>query len=73
MEIQGKITHGPRAIAHFFFGGLLRNAAAGFVVGGWIFFGFWEHFSKLANIQMSFNRPIERHFYDPKSAEVKHH
>jgi len=40
------------------------------VVGGWVFFGLSEHFSKLANIQMSFNRPLEQHFYDPKSAKV---
>jgi len=40
------------------------------VEGGWMFFGLSSHISKLVNIQMSFNRPLEQYFYDPKSAKV---
>ena len=54
----------------FSFGWLARNAAAGPVVGGRMFFGLSGHFSKLANIQIPDNRPLEQHFYDPKSAKV---
>ena len=57
-------------IRTFSFGGLLQNAAAGPVAGVWMFFGLSGHLSKLANIQMSFNRPLEQHFYDPKCAKV---
>ena len=35
-----------------------------------MFFGLSDQYSKLANIQMPFNRPLEQHFDDPKIAKV---
>ena len=47
-----------------------RRAAGPAPAGGWMFFVLSDHFSKLANIQMPFNRPLESYFCDPESAKV---